>query len=53
LALMLRYLAKYDDAEKLNRQALEGRLSVLNPATLTSMSNLVGVLQHQAKYDDA
>ncbi|KAF2193987.1 TPR-like protein, partial [Zopfia rhizophila CBS 207.26] len=47
---------KYDEAEKLNRRALEGRekeLGEQHPSTLTSVSNLAGVLGYQGKYDEA
>ena len=50
------YQGNYDEAEKLNRQALEGRekeLGVQHPDTLTSVSNLADVLQDQRKYDEA
>jgi tetratricopeptide (TPR) repeat protein len=56
LALVLRCKEKYDKAEKLNRQALEGMekaLGVHHPDMLTSVSNLAVVLQYQGKYDEA
>ena len=47
---------KYERAEELSRQALEGRETVLgkeHPDTLTSVSNLASVLRHQGKYQAA
>ncbi|KAH8724011.1 hypothetical protein GQ44DRAFT_596102, partial [Phaeosphaeriaceae sp. PMI808] len=47
---------KYEDAEKLNQRALEGKekeLGVHHPDTLTSVSNLALVLQDQGKYEEA
>jgi tetratricopeptide (TPR) repeat protein len=49
-------LGKYDEAEKLNRRALEGyekELGAQHPGTLMSVSNLASVLQDQGKYDEA
>jgi tetratricopeptide (TPR) repeat protein len=49
-------LGKYDEAEKLNRRALEEREKELgdrHPDTLTSVNNLALVLQYQGKYDEA
>jgi tetratricopeptide (TPR) repeat protein len=49
-------LGKYDEAEKLNRRALEWcekELGGQHPDTLISVSNLASVLQYQGKYDDA
>jgi tetratricopeptide (TPR) repeat protein len=56
LALLLQAQDKYKEAEKLNRQALEGRekkLGVHHLNTLTSINNLVSVLQDQGKYEEA
>jgi Tfp pilus assembly protein PilF len=47
---------KYEEAEAMERQALEAREKVLgrdHPDTLTSVSNLGLVLSHQGKYDEA
>jgi tetratricopeptide (TPR) repeat protein len=47
---------KYDKAEAMHRRALEGYKKVLghkHPYTLTSVSNLGGVLFKQGKYDKA
>jgi tetratricopeptide (TPR) repeat protein len=47
---------KYDEAEKLNRRALEEsekELGAQNPDTLTRVSNLASVLRCQGKYDEA
>ncbi|KAL8763279.1 MAG: hypothetical protein Q9194_007383 [Teloschistes cf. exilis] len=46
----------YDNAEQMNRRALDGREKVLgkeHPETLTSISNLASVLRYQGKYDEA
>ncbi|KAH6972637.1 TPR domain protein [Ilyonectria destructans] len=46
----------YEEAEEMNRRALEIRERVLgreHPDTLTSISNLAGVLQYQGKYEEA
>ncbi|KAH7131165.1 TPR domain protein [Dactylonectria macrodidyma] len=46
----------YEEAEEINRQALDAREKVLgreHPDTLTSISNLAGVLQDQGKYEEA
>ncbi|KAF1972360.1 hypothetical protein BU23DRAFT_375359, partial [Bimuria novae-zelandiae CBS 107.79] len=56
LASVLQDQGKYDEAEKLNRRALEGRekeLGVQHPHALTSVSNLALVLQEQGKYKEA
>ena len=56
LALVLHDQGKYDDAEKMNRRALEGYEKVLeqdHPDTLMSVNNLALVLQDQGKYDEA
>jgi tetratricopeptide (TPR) repeat protein len=56
LALVLQSQGKYDEAEQLNRRALEGRekeLGIHHPDTLASVSNLASVLQSQGKYDEA
>ena len=48
--------ANYDEAEQMNRRALDGRKKVLgkeHPDTLTSISNLALVLQDQGKYEQA
>ncbi|KAL0929379.1 uncharacterized protein CTRU02_215545 [Colletotrichum truncatum] len=49
-------LGKYGEAEQMHRQTLELMQKVLgpeNPSTLTSMSNLAGVLKSQGKYEEA
>ncbi|KAF5015728.1 hypothetical protein F66182_12838, partial [Fusarium sp. NRRL 66182] len=49
-------LGKYNEAEKLNRRALEGcekELGERHPHTLMSVANLASVLQYQGKYDEA
>ena len=49
-------LGQYAAAEGTHRQLLERRVKVLgkeHPSTLTSMSNLAGVLGHQGKYEEA
>ena len=46
----------YDNAEQMNRQALDSREKVLgkeHPNTLTSVDNLAIVLQRQGKYEEA
>ncbi|KAI4193680.1 MAG: hypothetical protein LQ350_008211 [Teloschistes chrysophthalmus] len=46
----------YDNAEQMNRRALDGYEKVLgkeHPETLTSVSNLASVLQDQGKYEEA
>lgn len=50
LALVLRDQRRYDEAEQMNRRALEGREKVLgaeHPDTLTSVGILALVLQDQ------
>jgi hypothetical protein len=47
LALVLRDQRRYEEAEQINRRALEGNEKVLKadyPFTLTSVSNLASVL---------
>ncbi|KAL8873245.1 MAG: hypothetical protein Q9198_007058 [Flavoplaca austrocitrina] len=47
---------RYDEAEQMDRRALDGREKVLgneHPSTLTSVSNLASVLQDQGKYEEA
>ena len=47
---------RYNEAEQMDRRALDGREKVLgneHPDTLISVSNLALVLQHQGKYDEA
>jgi Tfp pilus assembly protein PilF len=47
---------KYEEAEAMHRQALQGREKVLGPEhpdTLTSISNLGLVLARQGKYEEA
>ncbi|KAK4224628.1 hypothetical protein QBC38DRAFT_484983, partial [Podospora fimiseda] len=47
---------KYEEAEKMHRQALQLFEKVLgkeHPSTLSSMGNLVGVLNDQGKYKEA
>ena len=49
LALVLQYQGKYDEAEAMNRQALDGYEKVLgkeHPDTLTSVNNLALVLRY-------
>ena len=56
LALMLESQGKYEEAERINRQALALWETVLGkdyPDTLTSMNNLALVLKRQGKYDEA
>lgn len=46
----------YNDAEQMDRRALEGREKAVgkeHPDTLTSVSILALVLQYQGKYDEA
>ncbi|KAL9591591.1 MAG: hypothetical protein Q9179_007568 [Wetmoreana sp. 5 TL-2023] len=46
----------YDDAEQMNRRALDSREKMLgkeHPNTLTSVSNLASVLRCQGKYEEA
>jgi tetratricopeptide (TPR) repeat protein len=53
---LLRQNGKYNEAEKLNRRALEGRekeLGVHHIYTLRSVNNLASVLRDQGKYDEA
>ncbi|KAH7175986.1 putative kinesin [Dactylonectria macrodidyma] len=47
---------KFDEAEQMNRRALDAQEKVLgreHPDTLTSVSNLAAVLQCQGKYEEA
>ncbi|KAI8686582.1 NACHT domain-containing protein [Fusarium keratoplasticum] len=56
LGSVLRYQGKYEEAEQMNRRALEGHEKVLgreHPHTLGSISNLGLVLQYQGKYEEA
>ncbi|ELR06465.1 hypothetical protein GMDG_07990 [Pseudogymnoascus destructans 20631-21] len=56
LALVLQSQGRYEEAESMNRRALEGRereLGVTHPDTLTSVSNLALVLQSQGRYEEA
>ncbi|KAL9577476.1 MAG: hypothetical protein Q9203_007445, partial [Teloschistes exilis] len=56
LSKILPEQGSYDNAEQMDRQALESREKVLgkeHPDTLTSVSNLALVLQYQGKYDEA
>jgi hypothetical protein len=49
---VLEYLGKYNEAEKLNRPALQGRekgIGAQNPDTLANVNNLAVVLVHQGK----
>ena len=49
-------LGSYEEAEQMNRRALDGREQVLgkeHPYTLTSVSNLALVLHSQGKYEEA
>ncbi|UPX15250.1 uncharacterized protein EKO05_0005705 [Ascochyta rabiei] len=53
LAGVLSSQERYNEAEELHQQALRGfreELGLLHPSTLTSISNLALVLQHQGKY---
>jgi hypothetical protein len=54
--LALQHQGKYEAAKEMNRRALAGRekaLDVEHPDTLTSVSNLASLLQHQDKYEAA
>ena len=56
LAAQLRNQGKHDEAEAMNRRALDGYEKVLgeeHPYTLTSVSNLASVLRDQGKYEEA
>ena len=56
LAEVLGSQGKYEEAERINRQTLALRESVLgkeNPDTLTSMNNLAKVLRNLSKYEEA
>ena len=56
LAMVLQYQGKYEESEKMNQRALEGREKVLgveHPDTLTSVSNLAMILRYQGKYEEA
>ncbi|KAI9684109.1 MAG: hypothetical protein M1829_003379 [Trizodia sp. TS-e1964] len=47
---------RFNEAEDINRRLIELREKVLGPEhpdTLTSMSNLAGVINHQGKYEEA
>jgi hypothetical protein len=47
---------KYEEAEAMNRETLAQKEKVLgreHPSTLTSISNLAGVLNSQGKYEEA
>jgi tetratricopeptide (TPR) repeat protein len=47
---------KYEEAEAMNRRALDGREKVLgeeHPDTLKSFNNLASALQRQGKYEEA
>ncbi|KAL8865632.1 MAG: hypothetical protein Q9198_009229 [Flavoplaca austrocitrina] len=47
---------RYDEAEQMDRRALDGREKVLgkeHPDTLTSVDNLASVLRYQGKYEEA
>ncbi|KAL6406226.1 Kinesin light chain [Ilyonectria robusta] len=51
-----RMRGRYKEAEQMNRRALNAREKVFgreHPSTLTSISNLALVLQHQGKYEEA
>jgi tetratricopeptide (TPR) repeat protein len=53
---MLQYQGKYDEAEKLNRRALEGyekELGVHHPDTLTSVYCLAHLLHTMKRYTEA
>ena len=53
---MLSHQGKYKQAEEMHRQELrlsEMALGKEHPYKLTSMSNLAGVLDDQAKYEEA
>lgn len=52
MALALNYQGNYDEAERMHRQALEGREKVLGKKhldTLSSMDNMALVLVYQGK----
>jgi Tetratricopeptide repeat len=54
--VILRDQGRYEEAEAMNRRALDGREKVLgreHPDTLTSVDNLTSVLQYQGKYEEA
>ncbi|KAI1846943.1 hypothetical protein JX265_014012 [Neoarthrinium moseri] len=56
LAGVLRFQGKYEEAEVMNRRALDGREKALgadHPSTLTSVGNLALVLGDQGKYEEA
>ncbi|KJZ70980.1 hypothetical protein HIM_09635 [Hirsutella minnesotensis 3608] len=56
LARVLQSLGKYEEAERLHRQALDLKEKVLgkeHPETLGSMNNLARVLQSLGKYEEA
>ena len=56
LAMVLQYQGKYEESEKMNQRALEGREKVLgveHPDTLTSVLNLAYLLHIQQRYHDA
>ncbi|XRB16584.1 EF-hand domain-containing protein [Pseudoscourfieldia marina] len=56
VAELLRQQGKYDDAEPLHREALDGRrreLGDAHPDTLMSINNLALLLDDQGKYADA
>ena len=56
LAVLLKSLGKYDEAEPLYWRALAGKEEALGPAhpsTLTSVGNLARLLGSQGRYDEA
>ncbi|KAF8535293.1 hypothetical protein BDD12DRAFT_782634 [Trichophaea hybrida] len=56
LASVLQSQGKYEQAEQMNRRALEGREKALgpdHPDTLNSVNNWASVLQNQGKYEQA
>ena len=56
VAWYARKQGSYNEAEQMNRQALDSKEKVLgeeHPDTLTSVSDLALVLQHQGKYEEA
>ncbi|KAI4264617.1 MAG: hypothetical protein L6R42_000279 [Xanthoria sp. 1 TBL-2021] len=56
LASVLQYQGKYEEAEQINRRALDWYKKVLgeeHPNTLISVGNLASVLRYQGKYEEA
>src|SRR5436190_1450586 len=56
LVVMLQDQSKYEEAEQMHRQALQGYEKALgkeHPDTLRSINNLAVMLQYQGKYEEA